>query len=66
MQKKTDIVDLLRHQPADEGIMEDAADEIVRLRSELSVANQVIYDLTEGITGTVQRDEIDRLRGLGQ
>lgn len=45
---------------------EDAADEIVRLRTELGVANQIIYDLTDGITGTLQRDETDRLRGLGQ
>jgi hypothetical protein len=59
--KKSDIVDLLRTLPADEGLTEDAADEIERLRAEVSTLNKVIYDLTEGITGTLQADELERL-----
>jgi hypothetical protein len=40
----------------------DAMAEAKRAQSDLNVANQIIYDLTDGITGTLQRDEIERLR----
>lgn len=57
-----DIVQRLRFGLPDEGVMDDGAAEIERLRAELSTAEKIIYDLTDGITGTTQRDELAEAR----
>ena len=44
-----------------QSLYEVAAARIEALEAELSTAQQVIYDLTEGITGTIQCDRIEAL-----
>ena len=62
----SDLVKRIRDYPGERiagsyELREQAADRIEALEAELSTAQQVIYDLTEGITGTIQCDRIEAL-----
>ena len=62
----SDLVKRIRDYPGERiagsyELREQAAARIEALEAALSTAQQVIYDLTEGITGTIQCDRIEAL-----